>query len=162
LTNDAPDDIRQENNRPKGGTVIKRKTDHAADQPLNHKSARRLAKWLHPSGPGWVTERWFAWHASRELLSLYNRVHREEPQLSGRSLYEQVVVRRSGVDVKSAAGAIRRAEQSFCEWPTERDLKFREVVKYLIIDEYIKSHAEKRGTYTSMEAMVSWVIPKDL
>jgi len=93
---------------------------------------------------GW--RRRFAWHASYELLDLYKRIHREEPQLTGRTLYERVVIRRSGLDTKAATGVLMRAEQSFCDWPSGRDLRFRDVVQYVVVDEFLRSHVATLGT----------------
>lgn len=133
--------------------------ENKLDEPIMG-GARR--KWLGRMSPAWLTERWFAWNASRKMLALYRRIHRENPRLTGKMLYERVLVCRSGLDAHAAAEVLRRAEQSFCEWPSERDLKFREVVQYLVIAEYLRSRADKLGTNTNMEKMVMWVIPKDL
>jgi hypothetical protein len=69
----------------------------------------------HCGGAEWVTEKWFARQVSRQLLHLYERVRRDEPQLTGRALYEQIVIRRSDIDGTVAARVLRRAEKSFCE-----------------------------------------------
>jgi hypothetical protein len=90
-------------------------------------------KWRLLPGVRLLAEIWFAWQASRELLDSYKRMRHEQPQLIGRTLYERIVIRRSGPDAKAAAGILRRAEQSFCEWPSERDLKFRDVVRYIVV-----------------------------
>jgi hypothetical protein len=108
-----------------------------------------------------LSESWFAWQTSHELLDSYKRMHREEPQLIGKTLYEQIVIRRSGLDVNAAAGVLRRAEQSFCEWPSDRDLKFRDLVRYIVIEEYLRSHAAV-GTHTNLGKVVARVIPDDL
>jgi len=47
-------------------------------------------------------ERRYARQASRELLELYGREHREHPELTGRSLYVAVVARRLGPDATNA------------------------------------------------------------
>jgi hypothetical protein len=109
-----------------------------------------------------VAEKWYARRASRELLEWYRRVHGEEPQLAGTALYQRVIVRRSGFDVKAAAGIVRRAEQSFCAWPSDRDLRFRDVVLYVVIDEYLRSHSTHLGTQTNMGEVVVRLIPGDL
>ena len=132
----------------------------AINQPPRAEST--WEKWLHLLGAEFVAEKWFAWRASHELLDLRERIHREEPQLIGKALYERVVIRWSGVDVKVAAGILRRAEQSFCEWPSGRDLRFLDLVHYVVVDEYLRSHVDSLGTQTNMGRIVARVIPADL
>jgi len=122
----------------------------------------RTDNWLSAWIGQWVAERWFAWRASRQLLDLRESIQRDEPQLSGRSLYERVVIRRSGLDIRAAAGVLRRAEQSFCEWPSGRDLRFRDLAQYVVIDEYLRSHAATVGTHTNMAKIVARVVPEHL
>jgi hypothetical protein len=132
------------------------------NQPLRAKSALRTGKLLGLPGAALVAEKWFAWRASRALLDLHARIHREEPQLIGRTLYERVVIRWSGLDIKAAAGVLRRAEQSFCSWPSGRDLRFLDLVHYVVVDEYLRSHVASLGTQTNMGRIVAHVIPADL
>jgi orotate phosphoribosyltransferase len=87
--------------------------------------------------------------------------HREDPQCTGKTLYERIVSRRSGLDVQAVAGILRRAEQSFCEWPSERDLKYRDVVQYIVIEEYLRSYGAI-GTHTNLAKVVAYVIPDKL
>src|SRR2546429_13603 len=68
-------------------------------------------------------ERRYARRASRELLELYQLVHREHPELSGRELYIAVVARRLGPNASNAADIVPRAAESFTDWPVERELK---------------------------------------
>ena len=119
-------------------------------------------KRLRLPGAAMVAEKWFAWRASREMLDSYKRARAEEPQVSGKALYERIVVRRSGLDAKAARGILLRAEESFCDWPAGRELRFRDVVLYVIIDEYLRSHVGDLGTQTNMGKIVARVIPKDL
>ena len=107
-----------------------------------------------------VVEKWFAWRTSHEMLRWYQRVSVEEPQLTGGSLYEEVIVRRSGVDIGTASGVLRRARQSFCEWPGPRKLRFRDVVHYVVKDEYERSYSsDLSGTRTDMRRVVASIIP---
>ena len=131
-------------------------------QPTPAESKRSSRIWLRFSGAEWVAEKWFARQVSRQLLHLYERVHRDEPQLIGRALYEQIVIRRSDIDGTVAARVLRRAEQSFCDWPSGRDLRFRDLVQYIVIDEYLRSHAATLGTRTNMLKSVARTIPENL
>ena len=47
------------------------------------------------------------------MLGWYKRVRGEEPHLTGRPLYQQVIVRRSGLGDEAARRLVRRAYQSF-------------------------------------------------
>ena len=76
-------------------------------------------------------ERRYATQASTQLLDLYWQQRSAQPDLADRVLYEGVVAQRLGPDASRAGEIVRRAEESFTEWPVERELKFRHVVHYL-------------------------------
>ena len=86
-----------------------------------------------------LAERRYARRASRELLELLHVVQREQPELSGRTLYQAVITRRLGANQKRAAEIVRRAEVTFTEWPSEKELRFRHVVHYQVFDEFTHS-----------------------
>ena len=110
-----------------------------------------------------VAEMWYAWRTSCEMLSWHRRVSVEEPQLTGGLLYKEVIVRRSGLDIEAASGVLRRVRQSFCEWPSPRKVRYRDVVHYVVVDEYMRSQlTDFRGTYTNMRRVVASVIPYHL
>jgi hypothetical protein len=96
------------------------------------------------------------------MLEWHQRVRGEKPELTGRALYQQVIVRRLGLDVEATRGVLQRAYQSFCEWPLVRTLRFRDVVQYVVVDEYLRSHPTDLGTYTDMGKVVAYVIPHNL
>ena len=106
-------------------------------------------------------ERQFARHVSAQLLELYGRVHREHPQMSGRLLYQEIVAQRLGPQAVHAKELVRRAEESFTDWPVDRDFKFRHVVHYLVFYEYTLLDPARRGTMTNMGAVVAQIIPED-
>src|SRR5438552_4739812 len=107
-------------------------------------------------------ERRYARQASRELLELYQLVHREHPELSGRELYIAVVARRLGPNASNAADIVLRAEESFTDWPVERELRFSHVVHYQIFDEYTRRATARQGTRTNIGVMVARIIPEEL
>jgi hypothetical protein len=107
------------------------------------------------------TEKRFAKRRSRELLELYQRARGKEPELSGKALYAGVVIQ-AGYDAKEAQGVVRRAEQSFCQWPAEHDLRFRDVVRYMVVTEYLRSHAGSVGIQSNVDTVVARVIRADL
>jgi|HubBroStandDraft_6_1064221.scaffolds.fasta_scaffold1579480_1 hypothetical protein len=107
-------------------------------------------------------ERRYARKASTQLLELYWREHREHPDLSGRALYEAVIARRLGPDAAGAADIVRRAEESFTDWPVERELIFRHVVHYQIFDEYQRQGPARHGTRTNIGDVVARIIPEEI
>lgn len=118
---------------------------------------------LRISGPLlMMVERWHARRGSRTLLELYRVVRREQQELTGKALYEAVVIRRTGLDTGAARAILRRAEESFIDWPTERDLRFRDVVLFMVVDNYLRSHPARHGVEAQMGYVVARVIPKDL
>ncbi|MGH8133915.1 MAG: hypothetical protein ACRETP_11915 [Steroidobacteraceae bacterium] len=109
-----------------------------------------------------AVETWYARRVSRELLRWYRQVRGEQPQLAGKALYQQVIMRRSKLELSAAIRIVWTAEQSFSVWPTDHDLRFRDVVMYVAIDEYLRSHEGYPGTQTTMAKVVARVIPDDL
>jgi hypothetical protein len=112
-------------------------------------------------------ERRYARQASRQLLELYTLEHREHPELSGRALYTAVVARRlgpgaTGPGATGAADIVRRAEESFTDWPVERELRFRHVVHYQIFDEYTRQGAARHSTRTNIGVVVARIIPEEI
>jgi len=108
-------------------------------------------------------ERRYAKEASEQLLGVFWRERREHPDLNGRALYEAVTARRLGINPPiSAAEIVRRAEESFADWPVERELRFRDVVHYLIFDEYMRAGQARAGTKTNMGDVVARIIPEEI
>jgi hypothetical protein len=108
------------------------------------------------------TEGRYAKRASSELLQLYWSVRQAQPELAGRALYEAVVARRLTARSTDAATIVRRAAESFADWPVDRGLQFRDVVHYLVFDEYLRSFTTRKGTRESLGKVVSRIIPSDL
>jgi len=109
-----------------------------------------------------LVERRYAGQASKELLELFRVIHREQPELSGRALYQAVISRRLGANEKRAGEIVRRAEESFTDWPAERELRFRHVVHYQVFDEFTHSGPGRANTRTNMGRVVARIIPEEL
>jgi hypothetical protein len=77
-------------------------------------------------------------------------------------LYEAFVRDRNAIDASAAQVILQRAEDSFATWPTDRDLKFMDVMKYLVISEYLISHSKRGGTSINMACVIEQVIPREL
>src|SRR5207237_8878741 len=72
-------------------------------------------------------ERHYARQASRELLELYQLVHREHPELGGRALYTAVIARRLGPNASNTGDIVLRCGDSFTHCPVVRALSVRYV-----------------------------------
>ena len=108
-------------------------------------------------------ERRYAKEASEQLLDLFWREQREHPELKGQALYEAVIARRLGSDATiSAAEIVKRAEESFADWPVKREVKFRDVVHYQIFDEYTRHGEVRLGTRTNIGEAVARIVPDEL
>jgi hypothetical protein len=109
-----------------------------------------------------MAERRYARRASKELLVLFRLVQSEQPELSGRALYQAVITRRLGANQKRAGEIVRRAEVSFTEWPLEKELRFRHVVHYQVFDEFTHSGPGRETTRSNMGRVVARIIPEQI
>ena len=107
-------------------------------------------------------ERRYAKLAAANLVGLYWQHRRERPDVSRRALYHSVVAQRLGPQANRAAEVIRRAEESFTDWPVERELRFRHVVHYLIFEEYTRAGKAREGTRTNMGIVVARIVPEEI
>jgi hypothetical protein len=107
-------------------------------------------------------ERRYARQAATQLLELYWRQRGEHPDLKPRALYQSVVAQRLGPQANRAAEIVRRAEESFTDWPVERELRFRHVVHYLIFEEYTHGGKAREGTRINMGGVVARIVPEDI
>lgn len=86
----------------------------------------------------------------------------EQPKLRGAALYEQVVARRGHLGDRTPEAIVLHATESFATWPAERPLQFRDVVRFLVFDDYLRAHSASHGTLSDMRRMVERVIPEML
>ena len=109
-----------------------------------------------------MEELWYAWRKSRQLLARCQRILRDQPGRAGRPLYEAVLnQQRPGAD-PAVARLLADVEYSCCQWPSERTLKFRDIVLYVITLDYLHSHPTRVGMLTDVRRLVARVIPKEL
>jgi hypothetical protein len=107
-------------------------------------------------------ERRFARRIGRELLKLYWFVSASHPDLRGRDLYRTIVISRAQVDTESAEALLEQAEESFAAWPTRRALKFRDVVHFIAVSEFLATHGNSSWIRTNMRREVASQIPARL
>ena len=111
----------------------------------------------------WAEQR-FARRVSNELLELYRTVSAKDARLRGRDLYRAIVMAHERDDPKSADALLDRTEESYATWPTRRAVKFRDVVHYIAVSEFLASHAHGDALWikTDMRREVESRIPHNL
>ena len=114
---------------------------------------------LHEFPPVIVAfELWRAWRSSRQLCDWYRLTKREESQLSGRSLYIQIMRRRSSLSLEAAMELVNQAEDSYCEWPRKRSLRYRDLVSYIVTYDLIRD-GSRGGVRADVARLVARVVP---
>jgi hypothetical protein len=99
-------------------------------------------------------ELWHAWRTSRQLCHWYRLTKRAESELSGCSLYIQIMRRRSALSLEAANNLVNQAEESYCEWPRKRPLRYRDLVSYIVM------LSSKR--HTGLVSLEVYVFEKDV
>ncbi|MBS0394748.1 MAG: hypothetical protein JSR54_08985 [Proteobacteria bacterium] len=103
-------------------------------------------------------DRRYAYAECRGALQIYGTVVDECPYMRGRMLYHEIIRRCVGEDLDRAVEIVRRAEDSFAAWPAAREVRFRDVVSYVIVDELMQ-RADSGSIRADVERIVSKVIP---
>jgi len=107
-------------------------------------------------------ERRFARRVSRELLKLYRIVAASHPGLHGRDLYRKIVIARTRADPEAAEALIDQAEESFAAWPVPRALTFCDVVHFIAVSEFLRSHGNSAWIHVNVGREVASQIPHNL
>ena len=109
-----------------------------------------------------MKERRFARQAIKRLLKAHSAVSTTKPDLSGKELYKEVLLRAQQIDEAYADMILRRAENSIDEWtaPGRPDLQFRDVVHYFVFQRYIETG--RAGTTVSLRTIVDALVPSDI
>jgi hypothetical protein len=92
-----------------------------------------------------IEERLFAGRVCSESLAAYHAVRKLHPELGGDDLYEAVIARRVNLDSAGARAIVWRTHASLEDWASDRGPTFRDVVKYMIVSEYLGQEADERG-----------------
>lgn len=107
-------------------------------------------------------ERALAEHECAEFMLVVQALRKENATLAGEALYEQAITRRLGCGGQKAREIIRLADQSFAQWPEERDVNLRDVVNYVIVHQIMTAHSHAMGTLIDMDEVVKAAIPSGL
>ena len=92
-----------------------------------------------------IEERLFAGRVCSESLAAFHAVRKQDPALAGDDLYEAVIARRINLDSAGARAIVRRTHASVEDWASDRGPTFRDIVKYMIVSEYLGQEADQRG-----------------
>jgi hypothetical protein len=107
-------------------------------------------------------ERRFAARVCAESLAALSAVRAAHSGLQGDELYEAVVARRSSLSATQARAVVLRAHESLEDWGTGRDPKLIDVVKYMIVSEYLGRDAREDGMSLDLGAFLSQRIDPQL
>lgn len=107
-------------------------------------------------------EKRFAKRAIQHLLNSHSAVSAEQPGLSGRALYRDILLHTQQVDPPLVDQILTQAEASIDEWTSDTGdrLGFRAVVHFFVMSRY--QAAGHAGTVVSLREIVNSLIPADL
>jgi hypothetical protein len=100
-------------------------------------------------------ERRFANRICTESLSALQAVRATQAGLKGDALYEAVVARRTNLDTAQARAIVERAHESLEDWGNNRAAKFIDVVKYMIVSEYLEQKTAPDGMTIDLGALLT-------
>ena len=102
-----------------------------------------------------IGERRFASRVCSELLAALKAVRAAQADLKGDDLYEAVIAMRSNLDATQARAVVWRAHESLEDWGTDRDPKFIDVAKYVVVSEYLGQEAFEEGMSIDLGAFLT-------
>lgn len=107
-------------------------------------------------------EKRFAKHVIKRLLETYLTVSAENPDLSDKALYREVLLHTQQVDLSRVDQMLQQAEDSIDQWTASGrgGLRFREVAHFFVLTQY--QATGHKGTVVSIEQIVNSLIPAEL
>ena len=100
-------------------------------------------------------ERNFASRVCDESLAALHAVLATRAGLQGDALYEAVVAQRANLGPAQASAIVRGAKESLEDWGNDRDAKFIDVVRYMIVSEYMAQQAGTDGMIIDLGALLT-------
>ncbi len=104
-------------------------------------------------------------HARRvtsSMLKLYLIMSKEHSGIEKKELYLLVLTLHFNCSRDTAEELMRSAEESFAIWPVERKLRFRDLVHYVALIEWMASNKNNKWTHHSISEFVATRIPSNL
>lgn len=86
---------------------------------------------------------------------------RERADLKGRFLYKEILRQYLGGDEGHAITVLRRSEESFAMSPVARELRYRDVVSYMVIANRLMDD-RRFNSMDGIRAVISHTIPTSL
>ena len=77
------------------------------------------------------------------------------PELRADALYEAAIARRLELDATAAHAFMRRVHDSHQDWETDRTPKFIDVVKYMVVSEYLARQPLATGMTLDLGAFLA-------
>jgi hypothetical protein len=107
-------------------------------------------------------EKRFAKRVIKRLLEAYLTVSAENPDLSDKALYREVLLHTQQVDLSRVGQMLQQAEDSLDQWTTSGrgGLGFREVAHFFVLTQY--QATGHKGTVVSIEQIVNSLIPAEM
>jgi hypothetical protein len=115
------------------------------DSPANPESPTQRLKTLFQARLRRFEEKRFAARVCNEALAALQAIRARHPTLSGDALYEAVIARRLKLDAAAAHALMWRVHGSVENWEGDYVPKFFDVVKYMIVSEYVGQDASVEG-----------------
>ena len=109
-----------------------------------------------------IRETRFAKRIARQVLKSHSAISANNPELSGESLYREVLVHTGLVDSSRVDEILWQAEDSIDEWTTHsnKGLGLRHVAHFVVVWKY--RAAGSLGSVVSFKNIVYSLIPSDL
>jgi len=107
-------------------------------------------------------ERRFAKRIIRQMLEAHSATLAENPELSGPTLYREILQRTQHIDIPDAKKILWQAEDSIDEWTAGSNdrLGFRQVVYFVVTAKY--RAAGNVGSIVSFREIVYSMVPENL
>jgi hypothetical protein len=100
-------------------------------------------------------ERRFANRVCNESVAALQAVRATQAELQGEALYAAGVARRANLEPAQASAIVQRANESLEDWGHDRAAQFIDVVKFLIVSEFMAQHAGTDGMTIDLGALLT-------
>ncbi len=109
-----------------------------------------------------LKEKRFIKAMAKRLLASYKEISRRRPELSGETLYREVLLYSKLADADHITQLLWEADDSLDAWTTQSitKLSFRDVVHFVVLEQYLAN--DHAATVVSVRDIVYALIPADL
>lgn len=107
-------------------------------------------------------ERDFAFRVCDETIAALNVVVQTRAELQGDALYAAVVARRGNLDAGQAAAIVEGANEALEDWGNDRKATLIDVIRYMIVKEYMAQHANDDGMIIDLGALLAPLVDPKL